>query len=114
MSDVGNGYIKTTARARITVSYSVKRDSGAAYHVVVDSQASEVVRKFSADRIGNAQDAFSLRAGEYAMDWAVIVLAEGAAVVVEISIDGVARYRREKTYSSGAVTPWGIVYIDVE
>ena len=114
MSEIGNGYIRTTARAQISVSYSVKRDSGVAYHVVIDSQSSRVVRKFSADRIGNAQESFSLRAGEYSVDWAVVVLADGALVVIEIAIDGETRFRRERTYASGSVTPWGIVYIDVE
>jgi len=109
MADVGNGYIRASAGQAIRVTYRVRRSTSAAYHVVFDSSSTAPVRTFTAGDVGDASDSFRLGRGVFEFDWSVLALAKAASVVVQIEVDDVVRYRREKDYSGSGVTPWGTV-----
>jgi len=114
MADVGNGYIRAVAGQTIRVTYRVTRSTSAVYHVVFNSNSTAHVRSFHADNVGSASDSFPLRQGIFELDWSVLALANAANVVVQIEVDGVVRYRRERSYSGSGVTPWGTVTLEME
>jgi hypothetical protein len=114
VADIGSGFIRMRAGEPIAVMYKASLGQAAVHHVVVDLTPAKIVREHSAIVSSPDVDVFTLDVDSYVLSWSGVVVAKNAKLVIEISVGGEPRYRRERTYSGSGLGPRGEVFIAVD